>query len=119
MSVIEEYRATQQALKKLQDRLADMSSSQRFQREQELVEKFDTLIQETGFTLIEALRILNPDSVSLQPVKPAAKRSSRKVSIYKNPFSGEIVETRSANHRVVKAWKLQYGADKVKSWLVS
>ena len=36
--------------------------------------------------------------------------------VYKNPNSGEILETKGGNNRVLKAWKTQYGADVVKGW---
>jgi hypothetical protein len=35
---------------------------------------------------------------------------------YKNPSNGEIVETKGGNHKVLKAWKKEYGNDTVESW---
>ncbi len=37
--------------------------------------------------------------------------------VYRNPETGEVVETKGGNHRVLKAWKEQYGADTVNAWL--
>lgn len=44
-------------------------------------------------------------------------RRARTVKVYKNPNNGEIIETKGGNHKALKAWKEQYGADTVESWL--
>lgn len=119
MSIIQEYRVTQQALNDLESKLSSMASDERLQRELALADKFNALIAETGFSLKEALRILSPDQASNQAVKTVRTRAPRIESIYKNPFSGETVITKGGNHKVIKAWKLQYGEDKVKSWKVT
>src|SRR5690606_23759436 len=114
MSVIEEYRATEQALKELEGRLAELGASDRLQRELALVEKFNALVEDSGFTLREALRIVNPDPPKQQPAAaPVRKRAPRKLMTYKNPISGEVVTTKGGNNSVLKAWKNQYGAEKV------
>lgn len=44
-------------------------------------------------------------------------RKPREMKTYKNPHSGEVVQTKGGNHSVLKAWKSQYGSDTVESWL--
>ncbi|OTH38125.1 transcriptional regulator, partial [Pseudomonas aeruginosa] len=39
------------------------------------------------------------------------------VKVYRNPETGEVVETKGGNHRVLKSWKEQHGAKTVNSWL--
>jgi hypothetical protein len=39
------------------------------------------------------------------------------VKVYKNPESGEVVETKGGNHKTLKEWKAKYGSEKVESWL--
>jgi hypothetical protein len=39
------------------------------------------------------------------------------VKVYQNPHTGELIETKGGNHRGLKAWKEQYGAATVDSWL--
>lgn len=41
------------------------------------------------------------------------------MTIYKNPESGEVVETKGGNYRTLKEWKAEYGSDTVESWLTS
>jgi hypothetical protein len=31
------------------------------------------------------------------------------VKVYKNPHSGEIVETKGGNHKTLKQWKAEHG----------
>ncbi|MDP0886312.1 histone-like nucleoid-structuring protein, MvaT/MvaU family [Klebsiella pneumoniae] len=47
------------------------------------------------------------------------QRKPRALKVYKNPHSGEVVETKGGNHGVLKAWKQEYGAETVESWLQS
>lgn len=44
-------------------------------------------------------------------------RRERAVKIYKKTNTGEVVETKGGNHKVLKAWKAEYGADAVDAWL--
>jgi hypothetical protein len=46
-------------------------------------------------------------------------RRARTVKVYKNPHNGEIIETKGGNHKALKAWKEQYGAATVESWLAN
>ncbi len=45
------------------------------------------------------------------------QRKPREVKIYKNPHNGELIETKGGNHRLLKQWKQEHGADVVESWL--
>jgi hypothetical protein len=52
---------------------------------------------------------------SQNPIK--ATRRERVVKVYKNPHTGETIETKGGNHRQLKEWKSEFGADTVESWL--
>jgi hypothetical protein len=39
------------------------------------------------------------------------------VKQYKNPHNGEVIETKGGNHKLLKEWKAQYGAEEVESWV--
>ncbi|MNS60205.1 hypothetical protein D3C72_931900 [compost metagenome] len=47
----------------------------------------------------------------------AVATSASVVKVYQNPHTGELIETKGGNHRGLKAWKEQYGAATVDSWL--
>jgi len=44
------------------------------------------------------------------------RRSPRVPKRYQNPHTGEFIETASANHKLLKKWKSDYGADEVETW---
>lgn len=51
-----------------------------------------------------------------------AEKSSRKprqLKVYKNPHTGERVETKDGNHKTLKEWKSHYGSDEVENWLAN
>lgn len=39
------------------------------------------------------------------------------VKRYKNPHSGEVVETKGGNHKIIKQWKQEHASDAFESWL--
>ncbi len=41
----------------------------------------------------------------------------RVLKVYKNPNTGEVIETEGGNHRGLKEWKAEHGADVVEGWL--
>lgn len=46
------------------------------------------------------------------------KRKPRPAKCYRNPHTGEVLETRGANHKLLKQWKTTHGAAIVEGWLV-
>jgi hypothetical protein len=93
----------------------------------------DELAAKFQFTPRDILLFLAPelDSQQLQEstrsesvlAKDAAARPSRRgreypVKRYKNPHTGDVLETRGANHTLLKQWKGTYGAAVVEGWRV-
>jgi len=56
-----------------------------------------------------------PCRTAIAPAK--AIRKARSVKIYKNPHTGEVIQTMGGNHKTLKEWKAEYGSDTVESWL--
>lgn len=48
--------------------------------------------------------------------KPARRGREYPVKRYKNPHTGDVLETRGANHTLLKQWKGTYGAAVVEGW---
>ncbi|NBA95190.1 histone-like nucleoid-structuring protein MvaT [Pseudomonas sp. R5(2019)] len=120
MSLINEYRATEEAIKELQSRLANLQTDDRLQTELQFEEKLRTLMGEYSKSLRDIIAILDPQKLST--VKAAASssagtRRARKVKTYKNPLTGETIQTKGGNHKQLKEWKAEYGNDEVESWL--
>ncbi|OSR66125.1 hypothetical protein BV326_04943 [Pseudomonas syringae pv. actinidiae] len=83
--------------------------------------KLHDLANKYQFTPSEVIHLLDPgqDVSSLEPKsenKLKATRSARSVKRYRHPSSGELIETRGANHKRLKEWKAQYGSDTVEGW---
>nr|WP_290467264.1 histone-like nucleoid-structuring protein, MvaT/MvaU family [Pseudomonas fluorescens] len=116
MSLITEYRATEEAIKELQDRLEKLSGNEALLKEMEFEKKLRALMSEYGKSLRDIIAILDPDyrkQITHQPGKP---RAQRVVKVYRNPNTGELVETKGGNHKTLKEWKQEHGAAVVETW---
>nr|WP_299241779.1 histone-like nucleoid-structuring protein, MvaT/MvaU family [uncultured Halomonas sp.] len=121
MSLLSEYMMKEQMLKQIQQELEQMEGDQRLKSELEFKERLEALMQEFGKSASDVIDLLQPNEPSTNAAKSVATgsaRRKRKLKIYKNPNTGEVVETRGGNQKTLKAWKDQYGADTVESWLV-
>lgn len=119
MSLISEYRATEEAIKELQERLKSLSADDKLKKELEFEEKLRTLMGSYGKSLRDILALLDPDaklSKAPRAAKATGSKRARKVKQYKNPHNGEVIETKGGNHKTLKEWKAKWGADTVESW---
>ncbi|MCX2889980.1 H-NS histone [Pseudomonas sp. LB-090624] len=120
MSLINEYRATEEAIKELQARLANLSQDDKLKKELEFEGKLRNLMGEYSKSLRDVIALLDPESkLSKGPrgaVKAVATKRARKVKQYKNPHNGEVIETKGGNHKTLKEWKANWGGDVVESW---
>ena len=119
MSRLAEFRALE---KKLAEQLAELESLKNddsLKREIEFEGKLRNLLGEYSYSLSNVISILDPQAVVRTPAPISEKRGNRKprqVKKYKNPHTGEIVETKGGNHKTLKEWKAQWGGDVVESW---
>lgn len=119
MSRLAEYRRLEQQLAQQLAELEAMKSDGAIQTEMEFENKLRALLSEYGYSLREVIGILDPQASGRQQTPAAVEKTSRKpreVKVYKNPHSGEIVQTKGGNHAVLKAWKAEHGAETVESW---
>jgi len=121
MSLINEYRATEEAIKELQARLKNLADDGKLQQELEFEKKLRELMAEFGKSLKDIIALLDPEAkLNKAPrgavVKATGTKRARKVKQYKNPHNGEIIETKGGNHKTLKEWKAKWGGDVVESW---
>jgi len=121
MSLINEYRATEEAIKELQERLKSLSEDDKLKKELEFEGKLRELMGEYQKSLRDIIALLDPEASRNSkhppaPNAPAPSRRPRRVKQYKNPHSGEVIETKGGNHKTLKEWKAQWGSDTVESW---
>ncbi len=120
MSKLAEFKALEAQLAAQLKQLDALKNDGELQREIEFEEKLRGLMAEYGVNLSGIISLLDPQTrLSSITAVPAARnqRRQRQVKIYKNPETGEVVQTKGGNHKVLKAWKEQYGAEKVDGWL--
>ncbi|MFJ5187558.1 histone-like nucleoid-structuring protein, MvaT/MvaU family [Pseudomonas fulva] len=120
MSRLAEFRQLEQKLAAQLAELEALKGSSELQKEIEFETKLRDLLNKYGFSLRDIINILDPQASrrSAAPVAvEKAPRRERQIKQYKNPHNGEIIETKGGNHKLLKEWKAEYGADEVESWL--
>lgn len=120
MSRLAEFRALEQQLAAQLAELESLKNDDGLKREIEFEKKLRNLLNEYGYSLRNIVAILDPQAATRRAPAVAVEKSSRKprqLKVYKNPHSGERVETKGGNHKTLKEWKSQYGSEEVESWL--
>ena len=120
MSLINEYRATEEAIKELQARLQSLSADDKLQKELEFEGKLRALMAEYQKSLPSIIAILDPEAKSgkiTRASKTTGTKRARKIKQYKNPNSGEVIETKGGNHKTLKEWKAKWGGSVVEGWM--
>lgn len=116
MSRLAEFRAAEKALQEQLAQLESLKNDAGLKKEIEFEEKLQGLMKTYDKSLRDIIAILDPGKTKLQAAAPKTRRA-RVVKVYENPHTGELIETKGGNHRGLKAWKQQYGAQTVDSWL--
>ena len=118
MSRLAEFRQLEKHLAEQLAALEAMKGDEGLKKEVEFEKKLRALLAEYDYSLRNVIAILDPQASQRSPAPAATKgvRKAREIKIYNNPHSGEIVETKGGNHKLLKEWKNEYGADVVESW---
>ncbi|MBP2082935.1 MULTISPECIES: histone-like nucleoid-structuring protein, MvaT/MvaU family [Pseudomonas] len=117
MSRLAEFRKLEQQLAQQLAELESLKNDDGLKVEIEFETKLRGLLGEYGFSLRNVIDLLDPEaSRRSAPTVEKASRKPRQLKIYKNPHTGERVETKGGNHKTLKEWKSQYGAETVESW---
>lgn len=121
-SILSDYIKKEQMLKQLQEELQALEGNSELKKELEFKEKLQVLMTEHGKLARDVCGILDPSyrSTSVKRDKGVSTdgRKKRLLKVYKNPHTGEVVETRGGNHKVIQEWKAEFGNEEVVSWVV-
>ena len=122
MNISSKKASLERQLAKIEKELKSIERSAAFRKELAISRALNNLIQKHGCSKNDLISILQGDSIV--PAKKATAssrktRKPRKLKIFKNPSTGETVETRGGNHKVLKAWKSKYGLASIDEWLVA
>lgn len=116
MSMIAEYNALKAQIAEQQKRLEAMKGDEKLKKEIDFETKLRALLGEYNYSLKSVIALLDPKAEK-GAVATKGARKERALKRYKNPETGEVVETKGGNHKVLKAWKEKHGAEKVEGWL--
>ncbi|UUT24091.1 histone-like nucleoid-structuring protein, MvaT/MvaU family [Pseudomonas sp. T8] len=119
MSRLAEYRKLEQQLAAQLAELESMKSDSGLKKEMEFETKLRVLLAEYGYSLQNVINLLDPHAGRRAPAteSKSGTRKPRQVKVYKNPHTGEVVETKGGNQKTLKEWKAKFGSDTVESWL--
>lgn len=70
--------------------------------------------------LADVISILEPGfAAGKVGVASAEKRSrrSRQVKVYRNPLTGETVESKGGKNKLLGEWRARFGSQEVESWV--
>ncbi|EFW77316.1 Uncharacterized protein AC496_0422 [Pseudomonas savastanoi pv. glycinea] len=122
MSKLAEFRELEKHLAQQLASLEALKNDSDLQREIEFEKKLRDLLAQYGYSLRNVVALLDPQASSrLSQVGIASPekgtRRPRQIKHYKNPHTGEVIETKGGNHRQLKEWKAEHGSEVVESWL--
>lgn len=122
-ALIVEHNQIKQAIQELETRLKVIESNPEFVKEAEFLEKLKALMGQYKRSLFDVIAILDPDSQRIsrfadQQKKERVSRGPKKIQKYRNPHTGEVIETAGGNHRGLKAWRVEYPDTDINDWKV-
>jgi hypothetical protein len=120
MSKLAEFRQLEKHLAEQLQALEALKGDAGLKKEIEFETKLRALLAEYGYSLKDVINLLDPQAGGRRAPTVESKSGTRKprqVKVYKNPHTGEVVETKGGNHKTLKEWKAEYGSDTVESWL--
>lgn len=119
MSRLAEYRQLEKRIAQQTADLEALRGDAGLVKEIEFETKLQGLLAQYGRSLKDIISIIEPGT---EPKSEAARlekrtRRARQVKVYRNPLTGEIVESKGGNNKLLGAWKAQFGHDEVESWV--
>ena len=121
MKVTTKKAAIEKQMAQLEKELKSIENSAAYKKENAIKRALASLMKKHGCSKHDLITLLQgDDSASAKRGKKSTvkTRKPRKLKVFRNPETGETVETRGGNHRVLKAWKAQYKLENIDQWLV-
>lgn len=115
MSIRTQLRNIENDIARLNALKEKLTSSPEMRKELEFEDKLTSLMSEFGMQLKDVIRVIDGPTAKATVAK--GQRAPRTVKIYKNPSTGEIVESKGGNNKTLSKWKAEFGAETVLSWL--
>ena len=119
MAKINDYYQKKQLMEKLSEELAQLEQDQALKGELDFENKVRDLMKEYKKAPKDVLQILSAIDPTIGGGKATAaggSRAKRPMKTYKNPHTGEVVQTRGGNHKTLNEWRKKHGKEAVQSW---
>jgi hypothetical protein len=116
MSLVAQYHNLQKEIERLQAARASLQDDPALKAEMEFESKLRSLMADYGKSLPDIISIIAPSGEKPEVTKKR-KSTPRKVKIYRNPLTNEVVESKGGNHKLLQDWKVEFGATEVESWV--
>lgn len=120
MSRIAEYRKLETELESQRAELEQRRNDPELQKDVAFEAKLLELLRAYEMGLADVISILEPGfTVGEQGMAPTKKRSrrAREVKVYRNPLTGETVQSKGGNNKLLGSWKARFGSEEVESWV--
>ncbi|WP_223461996.1 histone-like nucleoid-structuring protein, MvaT/MvaU family [Pseudomonas sp. GL-RE-19] len=119
MSKLAEFRQLEKHLAEQLQALEALKGDVGLKKEIEFETKLRALLAEYGYSLLNVMNLLDPQASRRAPAvySKVGTRKPRQMKVYKNPHTGEVVETKGGNHKTLKEWKAVHGSATVESWM--
>ncbi|WP_166253947.1 histone-like nucleoid-structuring protein, MvaT/MvaU family [Marinobacter salicampi] len=119
MAKINDYYQKKQLMEKLTEELRQLEQDNALKHELQFEEKVRALMKEYDKSPKDVLQVLgaiDPAVVGGKTDSGATSRPKRPLKTYKNPNTGEVVQTRGGNHKTLNEWRQKHGKATVQSW---
>lgn len=110
MSKYSEYLDTQKQIEALKAQVESLEKDKKVQTMAIFGKKLDALMAKHGMTRAQVLALWRISDTTAVTRKPRIEKK------FKNPTTGEIIKTKGGNHKILKAWKAEFGAEQVAQW---
>lgn len=123
MGKISTYYKKKQMAEQLQQEIQKMEEDKELRQELDFKEDLNQLMQKYDKSARDMLEVLaTMDSGVRNRIEQGGGsgnsdgRKKRPLKTYRNPHTGEVVQTRGGNHKTLNAWRKQYGKEEVARW---
>lgn len=123
MGKISTYYKKKQMAEQLQQEIQKMEEDKELRQELDFKEDLNQLMQKYNKSAKDMLEVLaTMDSSVRNRIEQGGSsgnsdgRKKRPLKTYRNPHTGEVVQTRGGNHKTLNAWRKQYGKEEVARW---
>jgi hypothetical protein len=121
MAAINDYYRKKNLMQQLADELEQLENDESLKEELSFKRELNDLLEAYGKSARDAFSVLTIIDPSLRDAPQdrfeKVPRAKRPLKTYKNPHTGDVVQTRGGNQKTLIAWREQYGAEAVQSWV--